>query len=875
MAKTDPLLNSFNAGEVSGKLDSRSDLEKYRSACRVMENFIPMVEGGAMSRPGTYFVAEIKDSSKKARLFPFQFSTEQAYVVLAEEGYFRFFKDEGQIVTAPDTPYELANPYSEDEIPDLKITQSADVLYLAHRSHNIKKLSRTGHTAWTLTDFIAAIQQPFVITGASKANPCVVTVTYTSTAWVTATSYTAGDIRVNGVYSYQCLVSHTSETFSTDLSNGLWQQLDFPEDGDIVYISGVVGMTQLNGNFYTVAGANSGAGTFQLSGIDSSAYTVYGSAGTAQKSQFGTTNNCPGAIAFFEQRFMAGGTNTNPLDVCGSVSADFENFTQDAEDDSAAIQYTLYSDKVDSVNWLVGEEYLMIGTASGVWRLGASSASQPLTATNVVAKRQIANGVKDMDAEMVNDAILYVQRGGTTVRKAQWVWEQDKYTALDTTRIAKHITKGASAAETGITDMDYQSEPMSILWSIRADGQLLGMVYEPAENIYPWFRVTTDGEFESVAVITGEDEEDQVWVIVKREIDGDTKRYVEYFKPHELFNVYEDAFFVDSGLTWEGDAAVEVTAISQAAECTITATNSLANGNYVRFRNTGTWLDSHICVVSDRAEGSFKVKTEDGTAYIDSTDFADYPPTEETTTYDGDALSIIAISLENPAKVICPNHGMEATTPVLIAGAEGMTDANGEWEVSNPTSDTFEIDLDATGLDPYTTGGTATPGSTTTAGNGTVEQVAQTVSGFDHLEGESIAVFTDRGKHPACTVESGEITMTYYANKITGGLSYDYNLQPMKFEVGTQEGTSRGKKKRIYSLACAFYQSAGVKWGPDEDNLTDVPFGTGGQPELYTGEKQTDFDADYDTGASIYIQGTSPLPCTVLSVAPRIEVADV
>jgi len=832
VAKTDPLLNSFNAGEVSGKLDSRSDLEKYRSACRVMENFIPMVEGGAMSRPGTYFVAEIKDSSKKARLFPFQFNTEQAYIVLAEEGYFRFFKDEAQIVTAPDTPYELANPYSEDEIPDLKITQSADILYLAHRSHNIRKLSRTDHTSWTLTNFVSKIDVDMTITGATKANPCVI-----------------------------------SATLGSGGTN--------PTAGDIVYISGVEGMTELNDRFFTVGTVTTGPLTFQLSGVDSTGYTTYTGAGTAVRTQFGDTGNNPGAIGFFEQRFMAGGTDNDPLDVFGSASADFENFTQDAEDDSAAIQYSLLSDKVDAVNWLVGEEYLMIGTASGVWRLGASSASQPLTATNVVAKRQIANGVKDMDAEMVNDAILYVQRGGTTVRKAQWVWEQDKYTALDTTRIAKHITKGASADETGITDMDYQSEPMSILWSVRADGQLLGMVYEPAENIYPWFRVTTDGEFESVAVITGEDEEDQVWVIVKREIEGETKRYVEYFKPHELFNVYEDAFFVDSGLTWEGDAAVEVTAISQAAECTITATNSLADGNYVRFRNTGTWLDSHICVVSDRAAGSFKVKTEDGTAYIDSTDFADYPPTEETTTYDGDALSILAISLENPAKVICANHGMEATTPVLIAGAEGMTDANGEWTVSNPTSDTFEIDLDATALDPYTSGGTVTPGAITTEGNGTVEQVAQTVSGFDHLEGESIAVFTDRGKHPACTVESGDITLTYYANKITGGLSYDYNLQPMKFEVGTQEGTSRGKKKRIYSLACAFYQSAGVKWGPDEDNLTDVPFGTGGQPVLYTGEKQTDFDADYDTGASIYIQGTSPLPCTILSVAPRIEVADV
>jgi hypothetical protein len=415
---------------------------------------------------------------------------------------------------------------------------------------------------------------------------------------------------------------------------------------------------------------------------------------------------------------------------------------------------------------------------------------------------------------------------------------------------------------------------MSILWAIRADGELLGMVYEPDENIYPWCRIKTDGLFESVAVITKEGEEDQVWVIVKRTIGGVTKRYIEYFKPHDFFNVYKDSFFVDSGLTWEGDAAVEVTAISQAAQCTVTATNTLADGNKVRFYNTGTWLDNHICTVSDRAAGSFKVKDEAGTAYIDSTLFATYPPTTATTTYLGDTQSIIAIANTNPAKIVCPNHALPTGTPVRISGVLGMTTANGDWTVSNPTDDTFEIALDAVALPTYTGSGIVTPGATVIAGNGTVEQVAKTVSGLTHLEGESVAVFTDQGKHPARTVASGAITLSYYANKITAGLSYDYNLQPMKIEAPTAEGTSRGRKKKIYSMSASFYQSAGVKWGPDADNLIDVPFGTGGAPTLFTGDKETDFTADYESGASIYIQGSSPLPCTVLSVSPKMVMTD-
>jgi hypothetical protein len=879
--KYSPLINSLNGGEVSPKIDARVDLQKYRNSCEVLENFIPLVEGGAMSRPGTYYVCEVKDSSKKVRLIPFQYSTVQAYIIEAGEYYFRFYKDEGQIVTTyanwgtgtyyargslvinggldyrcieghtsgtfatdlaagnwaacsptsgeVDLAYEIPSPYAESELFDLKIIQSADVLYIAHRSHNIKKLTRSAHTTWTLTNFTGTIDAAMTITGATKANPCVI-----------------------------------SATLGSGGAN--------PTAGEIVYIDNVVGMTELNENFYTVGTVTTGPLTFQLSGVNSSSYSAYSSGGIATRAQFGTDGNNPGAIAFFEQRFMAGGTTNDPLKIWGSTSSDFENFKKDSADDSAALEYSLVSDKADAVNWLLGQEFLMVGTGGGVWRLGASSSSEPLTAANIVAKRQIASGVKDMDAEMISDSIIYVQRGGMTIRKATWEWTQDKYTALDLMRIAKHITKGETAALSGIVDMDYQSEPVPISWATRADGVLLGMVYEPNENIYPWFRIITDGEIESIAVITAEGEEDQPWIAVKRTIGTADKRYIEYFKPHDFFSVYEDAFFVDSGLTWIGDAAVEVTAISKAAQCTITATNSLANGNKVRFRNTGTWLDTHICTVSDRAAGSFKVKDENGSAYIDSTGFADYPPTTTTTTYDGEAMQIVAVANTNTCKIVCPNHGQETGTPVQIAGALGITDINGNWTISNTTDDTFEIALDATTLGTYTGSGVATPGTTVTAGNGTVEQVAKTVSGLSHLEGKSVAVLTDRGKHPARTVDSGAITLSYYANKITVGLPYDYNLQPLKIDAGSLDGSSRGKTKRIYGLSVGFYETGSAKWGPDEDNLKEIPFGDGGEPELFTGDKDTDFDGEYTTEATIYIQGQSPLPCTVLSIAPILEI---
>jgi hypothetical protein len=209
MSRASLLINIFNGGEISPKLDARSDLQKYLSSCIKMENFIPLVEGGVQCRPGLYYVAEIKDSSKKGRLFPFQYSTTKSYIVLAEEGYFRYFADDAQIVSAPATPYEVANTYTEDELPEIKITQSADVLYMAHRSHCIKKMTRTSDTSWTFTDFVAVKADEIHITNATAANPCVITA--------------VGDID------------------------------NFPLNDESVYISGVSGMTEINGIVFTVA----------------------------------------------------------------------------------------------------------------------------------------------------------------------------------------------------------------------------------------------------------------------------------------------------------------------------------------------------------------------------------------------------------------------------------------------------------------------------------------------------------------------------------------------------------------------------------------------------------------------------------------------
>ena len=151
MPRTTLALTSFVSGELGAKLDGRTDFNKYATGAKTLENFLIHPQGAATRRVGTQFIAEVKDSTKKTRLIPFEFSTVQTYVLEFGNQYMRVYKDKGQVLSSG-VAFEISTPYLEAELFDIKFAQSADVMYICHPNHTARKLSRTGHTAWTLTE---------------------------------------------------------------------------------------------------------------------------------------------------------------------------------------------------------------------------------------------------------------------------------------------------------------------------------------------------------------------------------------------------------------------------------------------------------------------------------------------------------------------------------------------------------------------------------------------------------------------------------------------------------------------------------------------------------------------------------------------------
>ena len=148
MAST-PVFSSFNAGELSPKMDARSDVEKYNQGCRSLENFINLPQGGVQRRSGFKYIAKAKNPTNVIRLLPFNFSNDSSVVIEAGEKYMRFYMD-GEPVLDGGSPYEIATPWVVTDLDELRFRQSADVMYFAHPRYFPYKLSRYSTLDWRL-----------------------------------------------------------------------------------------------------------------------------------------------------------------------------------------------------------------------------------------------------------------------------------------------------------------------------------------------------------------------------------------------------------------------------------------------------------------------------------------------------------------------------------------------------------------------------------------------------------------------------------------------------------------------------------------------------------------------------------------------------
>ena len=627
MARVAVQLTNFTGGELSPRLDGRNDLAKYSSGCSTLENLVVYPHGSAARRPGTTFVSAVKDSTKKTRLIPFEFSTTQTYMLEFGDQYIRFYKDNGQILSGG-SAYEISTPYLEAELFDLKFAQSADVMYICHPNHEAEKLSRTGHTSWSLTD-VDFLDGPYLDTNIS-------TTTITMSAHTVGTGRTMTASAVTGI-------NGGSGFLTTDV-------------GRLVRFRDGYGKITARTNTTVVT-------VEILEDMGSSSASIDWSLGA-----FSDTTGHPSCVTFFEQRLVFAATINNPQTVYFSKSGDYENMDANiggtiADDD--AIIYTIASNQVNAIRFMTATRTLIIGTAGGEFAVSGGGADNAITPTNILIKKQSNHGAANIDAISVGNATLFLQRARRKIRELAYNFDVDGYVAPDMTILAEHITEG------GLTQVAYQQEPNQIIYATREDGELVGLTYQREQQVTAWHRHIFGGRFgiatitvsdyanistgtkltltksdgttvdfnsttgtagtnefktqtnndttatnlknainahanftatvssavvtvtetaheatgyltiksfdttrltatsegkamvESVAVVPTDDKEYQTWVIVKRTINGTTKRYVEYLNELDFDQTDNTTFnFLDSALSYSGSPATNISGLT-------------------------------------------------------------------------------------------------------------------------------------------------------------------------------------------------------------------------------------------------------------------------------------------------------------------------
>lgn len=765
MPKASPILSSFNGGEYSPLIEGRTDYAKYPKGLRKLINFIPSIQGPAVRRGGTRFVAETKGSTLRSCLIKFQFSVSQSYALEVGDGYIRFYTNHGQVINGA-AAFEIVSPYAQADLFDvdgtqlLKCAQSADVLYMFHPRYAPQKLSRLGALSWTIAPVMFK-GGPFddqnldqgapisidlgtseAIAGFDVFTPDMVgTLFYMESKDFSAVApwqpskdiadpgqSPFGILRRVDQRVYECVTTATAPVGGEPIWTGTQT---------LVHTSGVA----WDGDGNPIANESSQAGVqwaFKHPGYAVFVITTFIDArhvnvllqspwsipqdyvdnnpanGTWRWafSRWSAAKGWPDLVTFFRNRLVCARSSDQAIDF--SVVSDYENF-QDKDfgtvTSDMAISATVAADQeYNALSWLSSGDALLIGGDGGEFICSEQTTNDVFGPDNIKIVKSTGYGSRSIDAISAGNAVVYVQKGGRQLMEMQFNIQSNNFDSDDKSVPAEHLMIG------GITQMTFQKETDSIIWCVRGDGLLLSFTYNPKQDVFAWAQQPIGGTgvvVESVVVLPAPTlDRSELWLIVRRTINGATKRYVEYMeRPFRAGDTQASAFYLDAGLTYTGAPAA-------------------------------------------------------------------------------------------------------------------------------------------------------------------------TISGLDHLEGQTVSILTDGATHPDRVVTAGAITLQQPGSVVNIGLRCGCRLVTERLDAGAADGTSQGKTKRITKLVMRFYNSLGGSYGPQDGPYDDILTRSGNNlmdqaPPLLTGDTDAlDFPGGYDFDGVVDYVNDQPLPVTIVAIMPQVITQD-
>lgn len=554
--KVDTIQTSFTGGEFAPSLFGRTDVAQYVNACALVENFLIRPYGPLISTPGTEFINACKTggSTSIVRMLEFVFSRTDSYAIEMGVGYFRFFTNGAVVVSPGTTPYEVSHTYTAAEIPDIQVSQLNDVIYLAHPNHAPAKLTRFSATSWTLSAF-PFIGGPFFTDNGIFSN---------STTTILSSATLA--MSVTGIGSSGTLVASSNVFIASGSTLG--HKNTFWKVGATITDS----TTGLDVQGYVQLTAITNPSTATATVIKTLASTA--ATTTWAQGAWSDVLGWPARVTSHQQRLFWARTAQQPLNIWASKSFTYENYAVDGGEDDDALNLQLVSNEANDIKWLASGDGLISGTYGGDFIIDSGDGS-PLTPANTNVKKQTSWGSEPIPPKRIGTFFYYIQRFGTKLRELFFIWDVNAYKSLDKTILSPHVSgsrnRALTTANTGFIAMAYQQNPDTILWALCSNGTLATMTREVDQEVQGWARQTTDGYYESIASIPSQEGPyDEIWVVVRRNINGTDRRYVERFKSQLVPERQDQCFYVHCGLSYDAYAA---TAASTASSLSLSASS--------------------------------------------------------------------------------------------------------------------------------------------------------------------------------------------------------------------------------------------------------------------------------------------------------------
>lgn len=824
---------SFSSGEVSPSLYGRVDQVKYQTGLVTCRNFIVQRHGGVANRPGTQFIAEIKDSSKTVTLIPFKFNPSQTYVLEFGDQYMRVHQNGVQLTeTAKNiTGATNANPcvititghgYSNgDEVYINNVggmtelnNRNFKVANAAANTFELQEMDGTnldssaygsytsGGTAAKIYEIATTYVEADLPTLQFDQSADVITIVHPNyvprqltrtghTAWTIADVAFAPQISApTNLLSSSPGAGYKYKVTAVDLETGEESLPSVEEDAT----------TRTSTLTWT---AVSGAGYYNIYLLFEGLYSWIGKSGTNSftdatyshdiednppddRQPFNGADDYPSAIAFYQQRRLFANTNNNPEGVWTSKTGLPKNLmvsTPSQDDD--AITFSILGRQVNEIKHLLDVGKLLIFTTSGEWVIQGDVAGILIpSAINPV--QNTANGSGDLSPLVVSGSAIYVQARGSVIRDLGFDYTTEGYRGNELTIFANHLFDNYT-----LVDWDYQQIPHSIVWAVRNDGVLLGMTYLREHQIFGWHRHDFDGLVENVVVVP-EGTEDSLYLVIKRTINGKSVRYIERMTSRNIVDI-EDAVLMDCSLSYDG-------------------TNTGATTMTLSGSGWGPFDDLTLT-----ASASFFASTDVGNAI-------------HLTGSDGTLIRCTIKSYTSPTVVTVNPH---KNVPASMQAVAILT-----WG-----------------------------------------KAVDEISGLWHLEGKELSIFADgfvvaspnNSSYDTITVSNGIATLDKPYVVIHAGLPVTADMETLNIDIPGISSIS-DKFKAINRLTCFVESTRGIFAGPDLNNLTELKIrddeGYDDPVALATGTIDINIKSEWKTSGRIAIRQVDPLPVSILSIVP-------